>query len=74
MTTKLRDLEPGTRFRYPESGRTATLVSLGPMAAVIKYEGAERHVAIKTELAEADFIAPGRPVLVSDYSDVEVLP
>jgi hypothetical protein len=70
---KVRELELGTRFQYPESGKTATLISLGQVGARIKFDNENRHVEINTELAEADFVAPGRPVLVSDGSDVIVL-
>lgn len=75
---KIRDLEPGTRFRYPELGKTAVLVGQGAMGARIKYDGRERHVAFQARsgdevVADVDFVAPGAVVIVSDYSDVEVL-
>jgi hypothetical protein len=70
---KISELEIGTTFRYPELGKTATLVGLGTSGARIKYQSDTRQVKIDTELAQAEFEAPGRPVLVSDYSDVEVI-
>lgn len=75
---KIRDLEPGQRFRY-EFGKTATLVRLGAMGARIKYEGRERQVAFQAKsgdevVADVAFVAPSGEVIVSDYSDVEVIP
>jgi hypothetical protein len=52
--TKIRDLEPGTTFRYPELGITAVLTGLGQMGARVSFDGAP-------------------PVIVTDYSDVEVV-
>jgi hypothetical protein len=74
---KLRDLEPGTRFRY-EFGRTATLLRLGAIGATIRYDNAQRDVqfAVKAGdevIDEVAFTAPGKSVHVSDYSDVEVI-
>lgn len=75
---KVRDLEPGTRFRYPESGKTAVLVSLSPSGARIMFEGVNRRVEFTAHQVDGDkvveFESPGKPVLVSDYSDVEVIP
>lgn len=71
---KIRDLPIGTRFRY-EFGKSATLVALSPFGARVIYDHAERSVAFvpsTTEEAVA-FVTPGRPVAVSDNSDVEVL-
>lgn len=75
---KIRDLAPGTRFRYPELGMTAVLLSLGAGGARIAYDGARRQVEITVRsgdevVDEVSFEAPGKPVLVSDYSDVEVI-
>lgn len=75
---KIRDLQPGTRFRYPELGKTAVLLHLGPSGARVAFDGATRQVSFTpkagdVELDEVSFEAPGRPVLVSDYSDVEVV-
>jgi hypothetical protein len=70
---KISELEIGTVFRYPDLGKTATLVGLGTGGARVKYQNDTRQVKIHTELAEAEFEAPGRAVLVSDYSDVEVI-
>jgi hypothetical protein len=80
---KIRDLpltnergEP-TRFKY-EYGRTATLLRLGPGGATIRYDNAQREVQFEVKsgdevTGEVAFTAPGKPVQVSDYSDVEVL-
>ncbi len=72
---KLRDLEPGTHFRYPVCGKTATLLSVGPAGARIRYDDNVRQVEFqpggRSEVVA--FETPGRPVLVSDYSDVEVI-
>lgn len=75
---KIRDLDPGTRFRYPELGRTATLLRLGEGGATIRYDNSQRDVAFQVKSGdevtdEVAFTAPGRAVQVSDYSDVEVL-
>ncbi len=75
---KIRDLTPGSRFRYPELGKTATLLALGPCGARIQYDNAGRSVEFQARsgdavVADVAFEAPGRPVLVSDYSDVEVV-
>jgi len=71
---KLRDLAPGTRFRYPSLGKTATLLSLGPGGARIKYASDARLVRLQDPAGEVvEFEAPGRPVVVSDDSDVEVM-
>jgi len=74
---KIRDLQPGQRFRY-EFGKTAVLVRLGAMGARIKYQGSERAVSFQAKagdevVADVAFVAPGGEVIVSDYSDVEVL-
>lgn len=73
---KVSELQPGTRFRYPESGKTAVLVHLGPSGARILFDGSARKVEFGVELTGDDvkFERPGKPVLVSDYSDVEVIP
>ena len=71
---KIRDLAPGTVFRYPSLGKTATLLSLGPGGARIKYASDARQVRIRNDAGEiAEFEAPGRPVVVSDDSDVELV-
>jgi len=76
---KIRDLEPGQRFRYPELGKTAVLVSQGAMGARIKYDGRERaveftaHANDEDRAADVAFVSPGSVVIVSDYSDVEVI-
>jgi len=73
---KIRDLPLGTKFRY-EFGRTATLISLGPCGARIKYDRDVRHEVFVAHLTDGDkeveFHASGRPVLVSDASEVEIL-
>jgi hypothetical protein len=75
---KIRDLTPGTRFRYPDCGKRAVLVALSESGARIKYDGSERQVEFQAKsgdevIAEVAFTAPGKVYLVSDYSDVEVL-
>lgn len=75
---KIRDLEPGTRFRYPDCGKTAVLVALGNMGARVIYDGARRRVEFQAKsgdevVADVAFEAPGSAVIVSDGSDVEVL-
>ena len=76
--TKIRDLAPGTRFRYPELNRTAVLVGLGPSGARVVFEGSKRTVEFEARRPFEEgtdvvaFEAPGKPILVSDYSDVEV--
>lgn len=75
---KIRELEPGQRFRYPDCGKTAVLVAQGAMGARIKYQGSDREVAFQAKVgdevvADVAFVAPGSVVIVSDYSDVEVL-
>jgi len=72
---KIRDLAPGTRFRYPSLDKTATLLSLGPGGARIKYASDARQVRIMGAYTGdiIEFEAPGRPVVVSDDSDVEVV-
>jgi hypothetical protein len=74
-TKKVRDLTPGTRFLYPESRKTAVLVSLHESGARVKFDGSDRRVEFGVELTGdvVQFERPGRPVLVSDYSDVEVI-
>jgi hypothetical protein len=73
---KVRDLTPGTRFFYPESRRWATLVGLGPSGARVLFDSSTRKVEFTAREVEGEkvveFESPGRPVLVSDYSDVEV--
>jgi len=76
---KIRDLPIGTRFRYPTLGKTAVLLHLGESGARIVYDGARRQVEFVVKSGdevtdEVSFEAPGKPVIVSDYSDVEVVP
>jgi hypothetical protein len=74
---KIRDLPPGTRFRY-DFGRVAVLDALGPSGARIRYEGARRDVSFDVKSGDevvdhVAFTAPGRIVVVSDDSLVTVL-
>lgn len=75
---KIRDLEPGTRFRYPDLGKTAVLVSLGVGGARILYDGTRRQVEFQVKsgdevVGDVAFEAPGKPVVVCDESEVEVV-
>lgn len=67
----LSSLPLGTRFRYPDSGKTAVLLSVSPGGARIKFDHSGRTKSFKT--AEGDdvtFDAPGKAVIVSAGSDV----
>jgi len=68
---KLSELAPGSRFRYPDCGRSALLLGIGAGGARIVYDDSQRKVAFKTS-AEDDvtFDAPGRAVMVSAGTDV----
>lgn len=75
---KIRDLTPGTRFRYPSLDRVAVLEGLGASGARIRYEGSKRKVEFDVKSGDevtnhVAFTAPGRMVVVSDDSTVEVL-
>lgn len=74
---KIRDLEPGTRFRYPSLDRTATLVSLHVSGARVLFDNAARSVAFEADTVEGAkpvaFETPGKPTLVDDSSLVEVI-
>jgi hypothetical protein len=75
---KIRDLALGTRFRYPECGKTATLMGLGESGARVQFDAANRVVEFEVKSGDevvgaVAFERPGKPVLVSDYSDVEIL-
>jgi hypothetical protein len=75
---KLNTLDPETRFQYPDCRKIATLVSLGPSGARVKFEGGDRVVQIEGDedrgIAPASFVRPAQVVLVSDESEVIVLP
>jgi hypothetical protein len=76
---KISQLPIGTRFLYPDLGKTAVLVGLGSAGARVQFDGARRQVEFQVKsgdevVGDVAFEAPGRPVLVSDYSDVEVVP
>lgn len=75
---KLRDLEPGTRFRLPECGKRGTLVGLGAAGARVKYDGSDLSVEIEAEESTgrkaAAFVRPAAAILISDTAVVEVLP
>jgi hypothetical protein len=79
---KISELAPGTRFLYPDLGIIATLVSLGPCGARILEEGPTTEVEFRAkvtwgedgpEASTVAFARPRKPVIVSDYSDVEVI-
>lgn len=68
---KLADLAPGTRFRYPDCGKTAILLSVTPGGARVKYDDSGRTVAFKSgEGDDVTFDAPGKAVVVSAGTDV----
>lgn len=74
MTT-LRSLPLGTRFRYPDSGKTAILLSVGESGARVVFDDSGRKVAFAVDRGdgtgdEVTFDAPGKAVLVSAGSEV----
>lgn len=69
----LSDLAPGTRFRYPESGKTAVLLSVSPGGARIIFDNSGRKVAFQVSNEEGrrvEFKTPGKPVTVSAGSHI----
>lgn len=75
----LSQMTPGTRFRYPDCGRVATLLDVSPCGARVIFDGSKRAVAFSAQQAfeegtvEVEFEVKGKPVLVSAGTDVEVL-
>lgn len=72
---KLHTLPPGSRFKYPDCGKTAILLSVGPGGARVKFDDSGRTVAFAVDRGdgtndEVTFDAPGKAVLVSAGSDV----
>lgn len=73
VRVKLCELKLGTRFQYPECGRKAILVSLGPSGARVKFEDGKQSVEFMGQGEAVRFNAGNQPVLVSDESEVVVL-
>lgn len=72
---KLADLPLGSRFRYPDCGKTGVLLSVGAGGARIVYDDSGRKTAFKTgDGDDVTFDAPGKAVVVSAGSEVEALP
>src|SRR4051812_46860579 len=73
---RLDTLAEGIRFKFPECGKVATVLSHGMCGSRIKFEGDERTVEIAgdEDKAGASFTVPGRPVLVSSGSEVLLWP
>lgn len=73
---KLSTLAVGTRFRYPDLGKEAVVVGQGPSGSRVLFDNARRFVTFQPRTldgGEVSFEAPGSPVLVSSFSDVEVM-
>jgi hypothetical protein len=75
---KLETLTLGSRFRLPDCGKTGVLLSSGPCGARVIYDGARRQVEITVRqgdevVDEVSFEAPGKPVIISNETVVEVL-
>jgi hypothetical protein len=70
---KISTLEPGARFRLPDSGKTGVLVSVGDSGARVKYDASARQVEITQDGEITSFESPGKAVSISSGTEVEVL-
>ena len=74
---KLATLQPGTRFLYPSTGKTAVVVSQGNGGTRILYDSATRQVTFTSRTLDGEkevtFESPGSALVVSSGSDVEVV-
>lgn len=76
--TRIDSLEPGRRFRLPDTGKTGQVVSVGDGGTRVKYDASARSVEFLAKsgdevVAEVAFEAPGRAVLISSGTIVEVV-
>ena len=74
----LGELEPGTRFRLPDCGKTGVLLRTGACGSMVKYHGTDRDVAFTPKAGDVEmepvaFTAPGRSVQISAGTIVEVI-
>lgn len=70
----LRDLDPGTRFRLPATGRTGTLLMVNDCRARVRYDGGdEKRVIHPGEPDERVFDAPGRAVDITPHCEAVAL-
>jgi NifU-like protein involved in Fe-S cluster formation len=75
---KISDLEPGRRFRLPDTGKTGQVISTGDGGTRVKYDASARQVEFQAKsgdevVADVAFEAPGRAVLISSGTVVEAL-
>lgn len=75
---KLHELEPGRRFRLPDTGKTGALVSVGDSGARVLYDGARtvREFQVRSGdevVGDVAFESPGRPVIISAGTEVDPL-
>jgi hypothetical protein len=75
VTRAISEVAPGKRFRLPHCGKTGEVLSHGAGGSRVKYDSAARRVQIKDDDGNelASFDAPGKPVVISSASVVEVL-
>lgn len=78
MSRILGELQPGTRFRLPLSGKTGVLLRTGAGGSMVKYEGTDRDVNIRVRSGdevtdEVSFTAPGKSVQISSGTVVDLI-
>ena len=67
---RLQLLDPGTRFRLPDCGKTGTVVSHSPGGTTVRYDGID-HVTITPAFGEpTHFTRTHRPLLISSTAEV----
>jgi len=68
----LESLRPSQRFRIPFLNREGTLLRVGLMGCVVRYDGATRR-RIETEESVVEFDAPSGPTMIAGATEVEPL-
>lgn len=69
----LESLSPQSRFRIPFLGREGTLLRVGLMGCVVRYDDV-KHRRIVTDEFAVEFDAPSGPTMIAGATEVEPLP
>jgi hypothetical protein len=68
--TTLEQLAVGQRFVVPLTGRHGTLLRVGLMGCMVRYEGAN-HRRIEREGGAVEFDTPNGPTMIGGSTEVE---
>jgi hypothetical protein len=69
--TTLEQLAVGQRFVVPLTGRHGTLLRVGLMGCMVRYEGTS-HRRIEREDGVVEFDTPNGPTMIGGSSEVEI--